>query len=1168
MPTSLFKYKFDLKTESSQNAVIEAVNKGREVLPVPVSHFFTELPLEEQIATNSFRPQDLDASQNATKFRVTSKFTITGDTEKNAYATVDGLLFIAPHGTSTDKVNVFLKPAVGHICDIGVKVKYFVYRGILRKNLFTDDIADIEVIKDTDVNATRFIKKVWDEYKEFNFPDAQSTDGIVFLAEQLKFTLTQNEKLKTKFYKKNSSSNLGLIRRGEKIGAFKNIIGFEIVLDYGDSELEKAETGFELDEEFVLATECVFNLNTSEALTPYVYGSNCGEVDHKIFKENILHFMDPASFYGAHITEDGTSPNKGIVYHGHFVEENQTPTKYDTKEGIYDNIVHKFGTNKDRVYLYILGKRGRSFNFYSASASNTPITINDNDYCVFGSNNWPIIILNSSDVGQYQYSEIKLKFNNLDANPNDLFLSKDSNQVNYWNGFEEDVAINDQPFSFKKPNINGNQNIANFIFLSFEGDTTKQNYLDQFGPINLSPIFEKGDFQGASSYTTYQWISYLKPKLFTINKESFLFETKVVFFGSDGASNPSLKLFILYPKEKAQEYNNPNLEIKKLSAHASGYGSINIAENTSEEKKINFGKLIFNDSNIAIWKGKITDNGINIKVLTLRNLINDDFTKYCFQIGITQADINAIKTGLPASTILYNEYFKLDDVVLPNVKNFKKYRLGIAYDDDHGILQTHFPATDLFVYTIDGHFFSTIDYANQCQHTQSMADSIVELLPTDTWDGEFGFDWMRKTSNSSTIYPAYDQITGTVPTQVDGNNDDSTGFVFDPQMYNDLKINEYNVLPILRNLLSNTDNEYFIPTLSLAQGQTANLKLKIRIMTTPEKLYIKYHRQEFVFNNDINDSHAEIKNNSNLQGNSDPYKQFVILDKSLGERSFTFSIKCLKTFTEDVFLDVLAKEAEGTRLAGRIRIAKNIPIEQKILFVPVQIKFPSTTVIKCYNTTRLNFHKTSAETFLKQSCIQANISLLPLGSFVNVDGNLGVLDLQSDAEFYQKFTENNKIIGFYKNDDNSPITPDCFPPDNIVPDIKAYLMTKLTAQYPSLVIDSKTMVVYFIDAVGNSKSLPSNALETLNGFSGGVDKDVLIFILANDNNESVAHEIYHSLGLPHTFDKLDKNSKYVFEGRMTDNLLDYSHKADKPRRSTFYWQWQLARKSVSNYARK
>ena len=1161
MPTSLFKYKFNLKTESSQNATLDAVNKGREVLPVPVSHFFTELPLEEQVASNSFGPQELDASQNASKFRVTSKFEIIGDVEKNAYATVDGLLFIAPHGTSADKVNVFLKPTVGQICDIGLKIKYFVYRGILRKNLFTDDIANIEVIKDTDVNATKFIKKTWDEYKELNFPDAQSTDGIVFLAEQLEFEPANNEKLSKKFYKKSGSSNLGLIRRGEKIGAFKNIIGFEIVLDYGDSELEKTETGFELDEEFVIATECVFNLNTSEALTPYVYGSNCGEVDHKIFKENILHFMDPAAFYGAHITEGGTGLNKGILYHGSFVEDkgNQPLTKYDTKESIYNNIVQKFGTNKERIYLYILEKRGRSFNFYSANASNIPITINNQDYIVFGSNNWPIIILKSSDVGQFQYSDVLLKFNNLDTNPNDLFFSKDTNQVNYWNGFEKGIAINDQSFSFKKPNINGNQSIANYIFLNFEGNTTKQSYIDQFGPINLSPIFEKEDFQGASLTTTYQWVSYLKPKLFTINKESFLFETKVVFYGSDGALNPNLKLFILYPKEKAQEYNNPNLEIKKNGAHTSGYGSI------SGKEEINFGKLIFDDSNIAIWKGKIKDGGVDVKVLTLRNLTNDDFTKYCFQIGVTQADINAIKTGLPANTVLYNEYFKLNEVVLPtNIKNFKKYRLGLAYDDFQGVLQTHFPATSLFVYTIDGHFYSTANYANQCPHTKSMADSIVEFLPTDTWDGEFGFDYMRKTTNSNTIYPAFDQITGPVPTQIDGNNDSSIGFLFNPQMYNDLKINEYNVLPILWDLApNNTDIEYFIPTLSIEQGQTAILTLKMRIRTASTKLYMKYDSLEFKFDNLTITANATIDTDANVIGTS-TLKQFIITNKSAGERSFEFKITCLKTFTQDVYLDVMAQEVSGTRLAGRIRIAKNTLVEQKILFVPVQIKFPGTTAIKCYDATRLDFHKTSAEVFLKHACIQANIALLPADSA----GNLGVVDLTADATFYQKFSQNNQIIGFYENDDNSPITPDCFPPANIVPNIKEYLKAKLLDQYPNLV-DSKTMIVYFLDSIGNSKKLPSNILASLNGFSDGLNTDVIIFSLLANNNESVAHEIYHSLGLPHTFNKLDNNSKYVFKAWQTDCLLDYSHKATpfKPRRSTFYWQWQLARKNAKNYAR-
>lgn len=85
-----------------------------------------------------------------------------------------------------------------------------------------------------------------------------------------------------------------------------------------------------------------------------------------------------------------------------------------------------------------------------------------------------------------------------------------------------------------------------------------------------------------------------------------------------------------------------------------------------------------------------------------------------------------------------------------------------------------------------------------------------------------------------------------------------------------------------------------------------------------------------------------------------------------------------------------------------------------------------------------------------------------------------------------------------------------------------------------------------------------------NGYSSGKWTNLLVFKLAADNNKTVVHEVYHSLGIPHTFDKTDENSLYVYKGKQTDNLLDYSHHSppSKNRKSLFHWQWLIARKNI------
>jgi hypothetical protein len=56
-----------------------------------------------------------------------------------------------------------------------------------------------------------------------------------------------------------------------------------------------------------------------------------------------------------------------------------------------------------------------------------------------------------------------------------------------------------------------------------------------------------------------------------------------------------------------------------------------------------------------------------------------------------------------------------------------------------------------------------------------------------------------------------------------------------------------------------------------------------------------------------------------------------------------------------------------------------------------------------------------------------------------------------------------------------------------------------------------------------------------------------------------AHELLHSLGLPHTFvaKEIKPNAEFTYKAKKTDNIMDYSHTASIERISTFYWQWKI-----------
>ncbi len=104
---------------------------------IPTSHFFTDLAFTQFLGTNvpdvntkSFGPLDDNRFQITTTFKGAL----------NAYAVKEGILLISKQAGSTDKINILLKPT--NEIGLGVKIKYFVYRGINASDFFKNISAD------------------------------------------------------------------------------------------------------------------------------------------------------------------------------------------------------------------------------------------------------------------------------------------------------------------------------------------------------------------------------------------------------------------------------------------------------------------------------------------------------------------------------------------------------------------------------------------------------------------------------------------------------------------------------------------------------------------------------------------------------------------------------------------------------------------------------------------------------------------------------------------------------------------------------------------------------------------------------------------------------------------------------------------------------------------
>jgi len=1225
---TFFDFTYNLNTQETQNEVLSIIDNTNNTPPVPKSHFFTDINLPIQELSNAFGPV---IGNEDSQFRVTSKFNIAYP--KNAYAVTKGHLYFAPYGDSIDKVNVVLKPI--NPIYVGVGIKYFIYRGVNINNLFKHEMGIIKLIQKNDPLATDFIKRLWDEFIEFN--GLIEEDDNIFDASELGYVPDSDEaeRIIEKFYKKGVNGyNLPLVESGEPFGKFSDTVAFEIVVDYGDYDQFPQESGFEFDYGFLCAEECILNVDGNNL--EYIAGNKPESISGKIFRENIYLFLDPAAYYGAHISKNENKIGDNTMarlmgrveyrrldgYNQNTNEEtNHQPTTGTDKWGklTYPRLLNQYVLKRfftgSTIYLYIIGSRGRSYNYNNEVSfepnppfpdPNGPISFITGT-ADFKTHSWPIIILDNNQIQLLSYyyylqnPESEPNYHNADYQmcriPFNLYLPLIS-EVPFapfyiYDAFNGKKIINsrnnqiiiEKP-AYKNSNSNTDTNIfqiSNFVYGFFEmnnRDAILERHNNLFGPINLKEIFEPNDFNNNINNTT-QWIAYKKNKL-TYDPDDFVLEKniynnhwrdiniayannmRVVF---DGLSNESpqlqTQLYVVSPtKSNDSKFNPPEEFLSAYDIHNDIYKIFQIKKSFFKTSRTRYTSLS-NGKGVDFWKIKIQIDNQEIEVLKLTAFGSAyQSLRQSLMIGLTRANYDNLFAG---TTAVYNPYFHLEDIEECRnniVVDAFRARLGIRYENELGEIITHINEGEntIFVYSIDGKIFTTKEYAETFEYHTEFSETYVEFLPKTGWDGEYGFDWMRKT-HPAPDYDSFKNIVGSDPNQTDGNEPENPSFQEDVSMYVRLKDECYDSIPISWRINSgDTDEQYHTSWLRLEKGQQIDIKIRLKIKTKPEQLWFMYDGNDYEISglgNVVEAYKNSIGKVFNVSSDNRNLKIFIFNDNLLNDNNsinddITLTIK-RKTDSKDENNRVVIWATENGKYkpAGYLKIAQEKTlISPKIIFVSCKTQLPPQLDARSFEIGELDTQKENTQKYLKQAGYDPEITIIP------------EIDLTQDPHFSQ--ANGHYVIGGiiragYKNQDDSPVL-DSQLPDGYI-NIRSYLISKL----PNTIShDNKTLLVFFIKQNGVFQKLPNNDLDVqLGGFSGGNNTDAIIF--ENPKPQTVAHEIYHSLGIPHTF---DNKAKFAYRGMFTDNIMDYSHLEQRHRRSTYKWQWDIARKNAEEWNKR
>lgn len=677
----------------------------------PHSHFFTvaDATLNVQAAADAYGPVtgSLD-----TKFRVTSVFTATADT--NAYAIVDGIWMIQrvydpdpmalPGTVLPNVVNLVMKPYKQAMLGF-TPVKYIVYRNLRLSDFLKP--ADVTKVQDAGA-ASLYIDSLRLIHDALNPGDP--FESTVFGLDPV--NQHDGDKIDLLFNRLDDDKQLPYIPMGVAFGKFytnagADAFGIEIILEEGE---------FQPDFKYVRTyKEIILDVSALPS------GTDQEKFTLRLEREKVLNYIDPAAFFGMHNAKNGWLQ----------VDDGTGNKSKLTDIAIYDTVVTKFQT-KNTLYLDIRNENGQSLNFYGKydDGSGNALDLGNASGALtaqsYATEKWPLIIRTSASAPNANtYNRIFFKLQ-VDYNHKPILYIEHGQPNGTTKGrfiagtdLLVTAATKTKELGFRYPNKDlggGNKIGAAFLLklhycMRIDAANTPfpaevvgtAAYTDNlFGPVDLDPLWSVGG--SVIAWMAAQDKKFVDGHNGTVNLGFEHIADRGVAFTSWTGVASTAGAVVFYAAAKDSFFNTN----KKFVPHNGLTGGISKRGNFFEEAMLFDGYTIGFDV--------IVDSGTEVLTMQLQETPPDPRpAEAMLLLGITRDEFETKLRVIAGFDNRYPRTLFLEDVAGSpftdiNGEQYWKYKLGLRGMKDDGKSFTAYPVADTFVYSVDQKFFFSKDF--------------------------------------------------------------------------------------------------------------------------------------------------------------------------------------------------------------------------------------------------------------------------------------------------------------------------------------------------------------------------------------------------------------------------------------------------------------------------